>query len=394
MSMRRRLLLGALLLPALAGALPAQTEIEFTGPELIPGPWKFDNFPYFTVTPNDGFMLIGRAQYGRAADFLDRVSMAQRIAFEGGISPSGSRFASLRYDAPRLLAGWRIASELRLERANRLGYYGLGNYPDEADAAAELRYRVRRNRALARVEVTRTITGPLQVAVAGGTGSADFHRLPGATRFAEDVGATLEERDTWGRVALVLDLRDNEYLPTRGALVEGGVFTGSGGQGYSGWYASASGFATPAFGTVLAARLAARSMDREAPLTARYEIQAWERELPVLGGPASHRAFPIGRYVGHSALFGSVELRQLIVDGGDFGGIYGLAFLDAGRVFEQEPVVDAPAPHEPFRLTTRGLKVGGGIGVGLRILRANLLSITAARGPEGTRVMVGSGWAF
>ena len=75
-----------------AGALQAQVEVAFEPQEMIPGPWKFDNFPYFTVTPNDGFMLIGRAQYGQAADFLDRVSMARRFAIEGGASPSGSRY--------------------------------------------------------------------------------------------------------------------------------------------------------------------------------------------------------------------------------------------------------------------------------------------------------------
>lgn len=382
--MARRVLLGLLLVAAPATTLRAQVEVEFTGPELIAGPWKFDNFPYFTVTPNDGFMLIARAQYGQAADFLDRVSMARRIAVEAGASPSGSRFVALMVDAARLAPGWRLASEFRLERANRMGYYGLGPDAEETDAAARLRYRVRRERLQARVELTRTITGPLHVALAGGTGSTDWHRVPGATLFAEDVGAALEENDTWGRVALVLDLRDNEYLPTRGLLVEGGVHTGSFGEGYTGGYGIVSGFVAPAFGTTLAARVGARSMDAAAPLAARYTLPTWERDLQLLGGPGSHRAYPIGRFAGRGALFGSLELRQLIVDGGDFGGIYGLAFLDVGRVFEEEDLT----------LTTEGLKVGGGLGLGLKILRANVLSITAARGPEGTRVMVGSGWAF
>src|SRR5690606_9287464 len=135
--------------------------------------------------------------------------------------------------------------------------------------------RVRRTRAFARLEVTRELTGPLVVAVAGGTSRTDWTALEGNSSFADHsgpFGGELEEDDTWGRVALVVDTGDNEYLPTRGALVEGGAFTGSGGDGYTGWYAIASGFATPAFGTVLAARLGARSMSSEAPLTARFEI--------------------------------------------------------------------------------------------------------------------------
>jgi hypothetical protein len=395
----RPFLIAALLAVVLAGPAAAQVEIEFQEPAMVAGPWKFDNFPYFTVTPNDGFMFIGRAQYGQAADFLDRVSMARRIAFEGGLSSSGSRFASLRLDAPRLAPGWRLSSELRIERANRFGFYGLGNDSDEIEPSDDSPYvnRVRRNRAFARLEVTRELTGPLMLAVAGGTGRTNWTALEGNSSFADHFGqfdGEFEEDDTWGRVALVVDTRDNEYLPTRGVLVEGGMFTGSGGDGYTGWYAIASGFATPAFGTVLAARLGARTMSSEAPLTARFEIPAWERNVSSLGGPGSHRALPVGRLAGHSALFGSVELRQLIVDGGDFGGIYGLAFLDAGRVFEHDLIMDAPPPRQDFRLTTDGLKVGGGIGLGLRILRANVLSVTAARGPDGTKVMVGSGWMF
>lgn len=397
--MTRPFLRAALLAAALAGPAAAQTEIEFQKPEMVAGPWKFDNFPYFTVTPNDGFMLIGRAQYGQSADFLDRVSMAKRLAFEGGLSPSGSRFASLRLDAPRLAPGWRVASELRIERANRFGFYGLGNdtYELESSEAAPHPNRVRRQRALARVEVTRALAGPLALAVAGGTGRTTWTVLEGHSWFSDyagQFGGQFDEDNTWGRVALVVDTRDNEYLTTRGVLMEGGVFTGSGGDGYTGWYALLSGYAQPRFGTVLAARLGGRSMSSEAPLTARFELPAWERDVPSLGGPGSHRALAIGRFAGHSVLFGSVELRQLIVDGGDFGGVYGLAFLDAGRVFEHEEIMDAALPRENFRLTTDGLKVGGGIGLGLRILRANVLSITAARGPDGTKVMVGSGWSF
>ncbi len=402
--MTRRFLQAVLLAAALAGPAAAQVEIEFQEPAMVAGPWKFDNFPYFTVTPNDGFMLIGRAQYGQAADFLDRVSMARRIALEGGISPSGSRFASLRFDAPRLAPGWRVASELRVERANRFGFYGLGNetYEVEPTEAYPHPNRVGRQRSLARVEVTRTLTGPLMLAVAGGAGRTTWSTLQpdGETYFHSPI-----EDDAWGRVALVADLRDNEYLPTRGALVEGGVFTGSGGDGYTGWYAIASGFVQPQFGTVLAVRVGARNLSEGVPLSPLFEIPAWERDIPVLGGPGSHRAFAIGRYAGRGVLFSSLEVRQIILDAGDFGGVYWLGFLDVGRVFRNDPdpfgsaamVMESDiiiTDPERFRLTTEGLKVGGGIGLGLRILRANVLSVTAAKGPDGTKVMVGSGWSF
>lgn len=397
--MRRPVLIVLILLLGGAGSAPAQTEIAFDRQEMIPGPWKFDNFPYFTVTPNDGFLLIGRAQYGQAADFLDRVSMARRFAVEAGASPSGSRFAAVMVDLPRLATGWRLAADFRLERNNRFGFYGLGNETEEVDGAPDEPYgnRARRTRALARVEVTRALAGRLALAMAAGTGTTKWRSLPGNSAFADFTslrGGTLDEGDSWGRVALVLDLRDNEFEPKNGALVEGGAFLGTGGEGYAGGYAIASGYVEPAFGTVIAARLGGRSMDSEAPVSARFGIPAWEREISVLGGPNSHRSLAVGRFAGHSVLFSSLELRQVVVDGGDFAGVYLLVFLDAGRVFERSLVMDAPSPREPFRLTADGLQVGGGVGVAIRILRANVFNFTAAKGPDGVRVMVGSGWMF
>jgi len=370
----------------LGGALPAsaQTEIAFNRQEMIPGPWKFDNFPYFTVTPNDGFMLIGRAQYGQAADFLDRVSMARRFAIEAGASPSGSRFAALMVDLPRLAPGWRVAADFRLERNNRFGAFDRDINDELIQSPEELFTRARRVRSSARVEVTRALVGPLALAVSGTVSTTDWHRLPPAAGQTSLPLPPLTENDAMGRVSLVLDLRDREFETQQGALLEAGLYAGSFGEGYTGGYAIASAFLAPRFGTVLAARVGGRHVGTEAPLDARYLIPAWERPLLALGGPATHRAFATGRYGGEGVLFGSLEARQIVLDGGDFVGIYLLGFLDAGRTFE----------HEDFRLTTDQLKVGGGLGVALRILRANIFNITAGKAPDGVKVMVGSGWMF
>ena len=192
------------------------------------------------------------------------------------------------------------------------------------------------------------------------------------------------QSDAVARLGVVLDLRDREFEPQRGVLLEGGVYAGSFGEGYNGGYAMGSGFINPRFGTVIAVRAGGRSVSAESPLDARYTIPAWERPLIALGGPQTHRALDIGRYAGQGVLFGSLEVRQVMIDGGDMLGIYGLAFMDFGRSFEREE----------FRITTEDLKVGGGLGIAIRVLRANVFNITAARGPDGTKVMVGSGWAF
>ena len=77
-------------------------------------------------------------------------------------------------------------------------------------------------------------------------------------------------------------------------------------------------------------------------------------------------------------------MRHDLLALGDLGAITLLAFLDAGRVFE----------GEDFKLTTEDMKVGGGGGIGVRILRSSIFVFNYARGPDGGSFSVGSGWMF
>jgi len=104
----------------------------------------------------------------------------------------------------------------------------------------------------------------------------------------------------------------------------------------------------------------------------------------VLGGEYSHRGLVSGRLTGRGSLFGNLEVRHDLLPFGDLGAISLLAFLDAGRVFEEES----------FRLTTEGMKVGGGGGFALRVLRSSILAFNFAGGPDGFRFSLGSGWMF
>jgi hypothetical protein len=69
---------------------------------------------------------------------------------------------------------------------------------------------------------------------------------------------------------------------------------------------------------------------------------------------------------------------------GDLGAITALGFLDAGRVFEQES----------FKITSDGVKVGGGGGIAIRILRSSIFAFNFAGGPDGFNFSLGSGWMF
>jgi outer membrane protein assembly factor BamA len=106
--------------------------------------------------------------------------------------------------------------------------------------------------------------------------------------------------------------------------------------------------------------------------------------VPVLGGEFSHRSLDYGRLTGRGALFGNFEVRHDLLSLGDLGGITLLAFMDAGRVFESES----------FRLTTEDMKVGGGGGIALRILRSSIFTFNFAGGPDGFNFSVGNGWMF
>src|ERR687897_5330 len=105
------------------------------------------------------------------------------------------------------------------------------------------------------------------------------------------------------------------------------------------------------------------ALSRTPTLNARYYIPAWENQIPVLGGQYSHRSFDTGRFAGKHVVFGNLEVRHDLLPFGDLGAVTLLAFLDAGRVFE-----------EPFKVTTKDMKVGGGGGVALRILRSSIFT--------------------
>ena len=134
----------------------------------------------------------------------------------------------------------------------------------------------------------------------------------------------------------------------------------------------------------MAARLAGSGMGGTPSLDARFTLPGWEQAVPVLGGEYSHRGLDYGRLTGRGTLFGNLEVRHDLLPFGDLGAITLIAFLDAGRVFEEED----------FRLTTKDMKVGGGGGVGLRILRTTHLHVQLRGRARRVQLLVGNGWMF
>lgn len=351
-------------------------------------PWRTSYFPYITGGTNDGPVLAFRVHHFQPAEYEAPVTTNAAFTADAGITPRGGRQVTVRFRAPRLWKNWRLSSLAAAVREVRFGYFGLGNGTVKDDNTVTPQqpflYRVRRARYGGKVEVTRRLRGPLQAAVQANVEWTRFTTLPGPSLFKTDFGPELKESDVSGRVALVYDTRDNEYNTHKGLLLEAGAQVGSGGDGYTRLYTVLRGYLPLREGTVAAARLAASGIGGRPTLNARLYVPTWENQIPVLGGQYSHRSFDTGRFAGKHLILGNFEVRHDLLAFGDLGAITLLAFLDAGRVFEQES----------FKLTTDGVKVGGGGGLGLRILRSSIFAFNFAGGPDGFNFSVGSGWMF
>jgi hypothetical protein len=390
--------LGLILLAGFFGrALPAQTPDTTEAPAQTPdtaesaaASWRLSYFPYLSGGVNDGPVISARARYWRPAEYEARWTADAALNAGAGFTLRGSRYIGAEFRAPQLWKDWRLYAKAGAERLARFGYFGLGNTTvedkDLVDESDPFLYRVRRTRYAGVVEVTRRLRGPFQVALQASLEQARFTSLPGPSTFATDFpSGELEQDDGGARLALVYDTRDNEYNTHQGLLLEAGGQVGQGGgNGYSRSYAVLRGYLMPRDGTVIAARLAGSGMGGRPTLNARYNIPTWEGQLPVLGGPYSHRSFDTGRFAGKGTLFFNLEVRHDLLSLGDLGAITLLAFMDAGRVFEQQS----------FRLTTDDMKVGGGGGIGLRILRSTIFTLNFAGGPDGFNYSVGNGWMF
>lgn len=383
--------LARVLLPALlalsAGGVSSLAAQESEDREPGP-PWRTSYYPYVSGMANDGPVISARIRYWQPAPYEARTTYTAALDGAAGVSFRGTRYAAVRFRAPNLWKDWRLDASVVAERLARFGYFGLGNdtgyEKDLVTEATPFLFRVRRIRYEGRAEVTRRIRGPLFAAFRADVGQVRFTTLPGPSTFDADFGDGLEQDDVSGRLALIYDTRDNEYNTHRGLFAEAGAQAGSGGDGYTRLYGVVRGYLPVREGTVVAARLVGSGMGGTPTLYARFALPTWNDQVPLLGGEYSHRSFDTGRFAGKGALLGNLEVRHDLLPFGDLGAITLLAFLDAGRIFEEES----------FRLTTTDLHVGGGGGIALRLLRSTIFTFNFAGGPDGFNFSVGNGWMF
>ena len=322
------------------------------------GPWRLSYFPYFNVTPNDGLMGIARVIAFRQAPWGGRQTLANSVALEAGYSTRDSWLARATWANPRLADGWRLVAHGEIAHQDNFGH------PDSD---------VGRDIAVSWVDVTRQVRGPLHVAVRGGLRNDELQMGDAST---DDTDATI-------RGAVVVDLRDREFEVNRGALLEGGVISGSGGDGYTAGYAHLRGWYNPVHYLRFTGRFAWRQPVAGASLAARTELPGWEAPFEAIGGHRSHRGFGIGQLGGEGFSVAGAEVRLDVLNVGEMGAFTLLAFVDAGKQLWESDVGGDESWH-----------TGIGGGFALRVLRAATLTVTASGGDGETRWYVGSGWSW
>ncbi len=375
-------------------------------------PWRASYFPYVIGNPSTGLMLVGHYHLARQAEYGARVPFDGIFSTDAGWSTNNSRFVLAKFRAPLLVPGWRFAADAGAGREGTFGYYGNG--PDGSNEALRPSsvfgtefFRVRRTRYVVRGEVTRRVAGPFSVSAGGALTHYRFASSKDGSLFDSDyLSKPLSGTDLTGRLTLVLDTRNDEYIPAKGVFLEAGMYGGTGryesrfipplgppdgstvssftAGGYAGGYLHLRGYVSPRGGTVIAGRFAARGLGPGAPLDARYVLPGWERDFTVLGGADSHRSFVPGRFVGRGVLLASLEVRHNLLDLGDLGAVTLIGFVDGGRAFDDTGL----------RWTLDHWKVGGGGGVAIRLLRSAPLVMNFAGGPDGFVFTMGNGWSF
>src|ERR1043166_8740343 len=207
---RRRAVAAALLLGIAcltrASALAAQDEGN---------PWRVSDFPYLMGDPTNGLLVIGHVQYAKEADYDARVPYDGYLGLEAGWGTRSSRFLTLKYRAPTLYKGWRLAGDAGAVREGRFGYFGQGDGgqgsgidPDDDHAD-----RVHRTRYFGRAEVTRTLAAHLALAGAAGITHYRYQGSADGDQFHADFGdAALSGTDATGRVSLIFDTRRNAQI--------------------------------------------------------------------------------------------------------------------------------------------------------------------------------------
>ena len=362
------------------GQLPAQTDTS------LKRLWFDHLYPFVYYSSIDGFWGGGHYDWSSPIGFAERPEPTLgRVGLDAGASTQGSYSLVADAQFPAYWDGWRFGLTLDLVRANRLGYYGVGNTTvynsDSSNAPGQSYfYRVSRRTGSARLTVQRRIVGPLRVLVGGTLDHTTFRALPGVTLYERASVAPFT--DHVARAGLVLDTRDIEADPHRGVFAE--ALVGSG-KGYARTTAQLRAYVHPLERLILTGRIAGEKMTGTPPLSAQQTLATSDGPVVALGGYRSLRGYYDSRFVGPGKLAMGLEARYGLVWAPRLLEIKLFAFYDAGRVF---------GPGEAVRVTTTGLHSAWGGGLGAALMRNTLVTFFVGRSPETTLFSFATTWSY
>jgi len=355
--------------------------------------WRTTLYPYVYYSSIDGFW--GAAHFGKYSPigFAERPEPhSAALTLDAAASTQGSYAVVADAQAPAWWEGWRAALTLSATRANRLGYYGLGNATlNSADSVTPGRpyfYRVSRTTRTARLTAQRRVVGPLRLLAGAALQHSDFRNLPGESMFARDRASgavdssTVPFDDRQVRAGVVLDLRDNEVDPHRGVFAEALYASGT---GYRRTTAAARIYLHPAERLILAARLAGERMGGAPPVAVQMVMESSEQPFIAVGGYRSLRGYYDARFTGPGKLLGGLEVRYALIWAPTIVELKLVGFYDAGRVFDA---------GQPVKVTSAGLHRSGGLELAARLLRNSLVVVGWGKGSEGSELLFGTTWSY
>lgn len=369
----------------LAAAAPAAAQ-ESTGLE-----FSRSFYPLIYWQSSTGWTVRGVLRFSAPVE----PSRPELNAIDAGISvfagTQGYRGVDLGFYAPGWVDGWRFLAIGRVVREARFGYYGIGNdtprQPELVTDTSKHYYQMRRVSALGRVDVQRRLVGPLRAVVGLAFRQSEFSALPGPTLLAEQLSeGTFDPADLLGtalagRAGFVLDTRDNEFDPHRGVLAELLV---EGDGNFNRTTVRFTGVGSVADRLRVAGRVALERMDGEWPFSEIFWIETAWTAFSALGGYYTHRGLRNNRFVGPGKLLLSSEARYSIIRIPTLFELSGVAFVDAGRVFDEGT----------WAITVDGLHWGGGVGVAVKLYRSSIFGVTFGLSHDGVTGDLGFGWSY
>lgn len=353
--------------------------------------WDFTYTPYGYYSSIDGWWLAGFVRVYSPIGFRERPEPNRAsLTMTGGASTQGSYLLELDLQAPALWDGWRLGLTLDATRANRLGYFGIGNDTgydtDSITPASPYFYNVSRSSTLARLQIQRRLVGPLRALAGASFEHTTFRTLPGDGLFRRDRAAGIADGapfdDAVARVGLVADTRDNEIDPHAGVLAEALYATA---RHYTRATLGAQGYVRPLEKLVLAGRILGERIRGAPAISVQQTIESSSRPYIALGGYRSLRGYYDSRFIGPGKLLGGLEVRYALLYAPSILEVKLVGFYDVGRVF---------GPGEDLRLTTEGLHGGKGGELAVRLGRNTLLAVGVGFGEDGSQLLFGSTWSY